>query len=176
MAVGAGAGLLVVEGGEEDGLLLIDLEVIYISEVSSWGDPVLGEVGVDELLGDAVDDLAGSAGKAVWDGVDTHVWATEGHDVSDLTRHVALLGDVSGKEATLGETDHVELTGEGLVVGNLLAGLLGDGLEVVDDGSNHWSSNFNALDGGTSSSLDHVVELDVSWLEVEVTETVEHGG
>lgn len=168
-------GVLVVEGWEEDRVLLIGGHFVDISEVASWHKPVLDERGVDEFIGYHVNDIASDSIEAVWNFSDTHVWSTESDYVSDLSWHVTLLSNVSGEEATLGKTDDVELTVEGLVSSDLSAGLLGNSLHVADDGSNHWNADLDALDGSSSTLSEHLVELNVSWLEAEVTETVEHG-
>jgi hypothetical protein len=111
----------------------------------------------------------------MWDGINTHVWATESNNISNLSWHVTFLSNVSGEETTLRKTNDVEFTSEGLIIFDFLARLLSNFLEIIDDRSNHWHSNLDALNLGTSSMSEHEVELDVTWLHAEVAESVEHG-
>ena len=49
-------------------------------------------------------------------------------------------------------------------------------LKVVNDFTNRWETNFNTLDILSCSLSDDVVDLDVTWVEAGVTESVEYSG
>ena len=63
---------------------------------------------------------------------------------------------------------------ESLIIGNFLAGFFGHLLEVVHNGANHWDTDLEALDSAASTFMKLSVELNVSWLMAEITESMEH--
>ena len=166
-------GLLVVHGWEEDAVPLISGEVVHVSEVACWTNPVLGEAVVNELLGNSVDDAAEDTADAVGDGVDSHMWTTDGQHISDFSLHVALLDDVSGQESALRETDDVEFALEVGVGSDLFARILGDGLEVTHDFTR--SSALDAMNWSTCSLCESLIDLLHSCVSAGISETVEHG-
>ena len=137
----------------------------------------MGETGVNKLLGNEVDNIAHSTGKAAWDSINTHMWSSKSKNISNLTWHLALLSNVSGKKSSLRESNNIELTLEVLVGSNLLARFLSNGLKVVEDLSKRWDSYLDAvnLTLGISSSSDHSIELDVSWVDAGISKSMEHG-
>lgn len=166
--------LLVVHRWQEDAVLLISLHVVDISEISSWCEPVLGKAEVDNSLGQEVDDIASESREAAWNGINSHVWSTGSKHISNFTWHITLLSDVSGKKAALRKSNGVELSLEIFVGSNLLAGLLGDGLEVVEDLSDEWKANFDAVNWSFSCSSNLFIELKVSWVDASISESMEH--
>jgi hypothetical protein len=102
------------------------------------------------------------------------MWSTGGEHVSDFTWHVTLLSDVSGEKAALRKSHDVELSLEVLVSGDLLAGFLSDGLEVVEDLTDKWEANFDAVNWGTSCSSNLLIKLKISWVDASISESMEH--
>jgi len=111
----------------------------------------------------------------VWDSINTHVWTTSGKNVSDSSWHVARFSDVSSKETSLRKTDDIELTLEVLIGSNLLAGLLSNVLEVVDNLTNRWEADLDAMDWGIKTFTNEFIDLSDSWVEAHISESVEHG-
>ena len=173
---GTRVNLLVVESWQEDGVLLVSLEVLDISEVSSWSKPVLDDWPVDHLSGEPVQSVANEALEAVRNGINSHMWATESNHVSDLTGHIALLDNVSCQETTLGQSNDVEFTVKLLVAGDLLTRLFGDSLEVIEHLAKRWEANLNAFHRSASALLNVLVEVDHSRVDASISETVEHYG
>ena len=168
-------GLLVVQGWEESRSLNVVVVSLYVSEVSSWSKPVLGKAGVNNLLGHEVDNIAKNTGKAAWDSIDTHVWSSHGEDISDLTWHLTLLSHVSSEESSLRKSHNIELTLEIWISSNLLARFLGNGLEVIEDLSEGWNTDLNAVNLGVGSGSNHSVDLNISWVNASISKSMEHG-
>lgn len=168
-------GLLVVQGWEESRSEDVVVVSLHVSEVSSWSKPVLGKAGVNNLLGHEVDNIAKNTGKAAWDSIDTHVWSSHSKDISDLTWHLTLLSHVSSEKTSLRKSHNIELTLEVWVRSNLLARFLGNGLEVIEDLSEGWDSDFNAVNLGVSSGSNHSINLNISWVNASISKSMEHG-
>mmetsp|Transcript_26192 Transcript_26192/g.39987 ORF Transcript_26192/g.39987 Transcript_26192/m.39987 type:complete len:437 (-) Transcript_26192:14-1324(-) len=174
--VGALGVVLVVQSGQEHGVLLVVLHVAHISEVAGGSQPVLDRLQVNQLSGGGVQDAAQNSVGAVGNGIDTHVGASDGEHVPDGTGHIALLDDVSSEEATLRETDHVELTLEIGVLGDLLARLISDSLEVIEVLSESRESNLNAVSRGVSSLAELLGETLHARVDASIAESVEDSG
>ena len=166
--------MLVVQGWEESRSGNIFVVSLHVSEVSSWSKPVLGKAGVNDLLGHPVDNIAKNTGKAAWDGINTHVWSSHSEDISDLTWHFTLLSHISSKESSLRKSHNIELTLEVWVSSNLLARFLSDGLKVVEDLSEGWNTDLNAVDLGVGSSSNHSIDLNISWVNASISKSMEH--
>jgi hypothetical protein len=134
----------------------------------------LGKAEVDNSLGQEVDDIASESREAAWNGINSHVWSTGSKHISNFTWHITLLSDVSGKKAALRKSNGVEFSLEIFVGSNLLAGLLGDSLEVVEDLSDEWKANFDAVNWSFSCSSNLFIELKVSWVDASISESMEH--
>ena len=167
--------LLIVKSWEESGALHVLVVSLDVSEVSSGSKPVLGKAGVNDLLCDKVDNVASNTGKTSWDGIDTHMWSSHSEDISNLTWHLALFSDISSEKSTLRKSHNIELSLEIWVSSNLLAGFLSNGLEVVKDLSEGWNSDLDAVNLGIGSSSNHSINLDISWVDASISESMEHG-
>lgn len=115
---------------------MVNLKVVNISEVTGWDYPVLGNAHVYELLGSPVDNVTEDTGKAVGNGINSHVWTSSCENVSNLSGHVTFLSNISGEKSSLRKTDDVEFTLEVLMFSDLLAALFSDVLDVVDNLTN----------------------------------------
>lgn len=104
------------------------------------------------------------------------MWSSSGQEVSNLSWHLALFSDVSSEETSLRKTNNVELTLEIWVGSDLSARFLSNSLEIVENFTEGWNTNFNAVNLGTSSLGHDSVDLDVSWVDASITESVEHSG
>jgi len=127
---------LVIHGGEEYRIFLVNLEVVYISKVSGWDYPILGDAHINKLLGSPVDNVTEDTGQAVRNGINSHVWTSSSENVSNLSGHVTFLSNMSGEKSSLRKTDDVEFTLEVLMFSDLLAALFSDVLDVVDNLTN----------------------------------------
>lgn len=57
-----------------------------------------------------------------------------------------------------------------------MARAFGNMLKVVNDLTNTWEANLDAVDFTTIGFLDFVANLNDRWVEAEVTKTMEHSG
>jgi hypothetical protein len=102
--------VLVVQSWQESGALNVGVIVLDVSEISSWSKPILSETGVNDLFSEEVGNVAHDSSETSWDCFDSHVWSTNGEDISDLTWHLTFLSDVSGQKTTLRQTNNVEFS------------------------------------------------------------------
>lgn len=138
--------LLVVEVGQEDGVLEVAGEMAWVTEVACWPDVVLGCLEVHCVFDQVIDHVAEDTVKAVRSGLNSHVGAADCEHVVRWVLGVAELGDVPADERALGETNNVE--GSVLEVGvglDLGACLLSLNFKVLKDGSGCSVSNLDAL-------------------------------
>lgn len=99
---------LVVEVWQEDGVSQVALHMVWVSEVASWSNVFLGELEVNSVLHQVVDDVAEDAREAMRSCFDTHAWRTNGEKVVGCLGGVTELSNVSGKKTSLRKTDNVE--------------------------------------------------------------------
>jgi hypothetical protein len=125
---------LVVEEWQEDGVGQVALHMGWVSEVASWSNVFLGELEVNSVLDQVVNDVAEDAREAMRSGFDTHAWRTDGEKVVGCLGGITELSNVSGKETSLGKTDNVEFgVGEMWIGLNFGASFMGLILKVFED-------------------------------------------
>lgn len=104
------------------------------------------------------------------------MWSSKGKDISDLSWHLAFFSDVSSQKTSLREPDNIELTLEIFIGNNFLARFLSNCLKVVENFSKRWNTNFDAVNLGIGSCGDHSIELNISWVDASISESMEHSG
>ena len=63
---------------------------------------------------------------------------------------------------------------EVLVVNDLFARLFCDCFKVIDHLSNSWKTNFNALNVSSSTLFDHMLKLNISWVNTSISKSMEY--
>ena len=148
--------------------------MVDVAEVASWSDQVLDELGVNEVTSHSVNKVADCTIEAVRDIVNTHVGATDGHVVANLTLNRAALDDVTSEKGTLRQSHYIDLIDGELLHGEkILASLVCLIHEVVGDRSDGTVSDFDAFSVVTSLSLDLLGEAVHARVDASITQSVE---
>lgn len=104
------------------------------------------------------------------------MWSTESEQVFNFSWHLTFLNDVSGKKTTLRKSNNVELFCKVWIGSYLLARFFSDCLKVIENFSEGWNTDLDAVDWCLSSFLDNRIQICEARVYACITEAMEDSG